>query len=170
LEGTYSADFSGAGWIIMNKSIASTNPIYGFFKIKVTTAGAASENTVFTLEDAATNDLCRVRIGSDTGSDFDFGVTAVGGNADFSASAYSLDTTYNVWVDFTKGSSNATCNLYVSTDGTKGSVVATSNDGTGNTDTAIIEFNTYGIASQEQYLLDHVRAGATASDFSGVPQ
>jgi hypothetical protein len=165
-EGTYSMAMDVSGSNMPNRAITAGSPRYFFTKIKVTKLTLASEDTRFINFGDGSEERCYVTLQTGaTTSLFNLYAVAYGGNPGTSHS-YDKNTEYNIWLEYTKGTgSNARCDLYVSTTGTKGSAVSSSTDGTATQNVSLIGFQintTYTNAT-----VDHVRAGAT--QMSGVP-
>lgn len=153
LEGTYSGRFisdnTNQGW---TKTFTAQDVVHFFFIVNAHTL--ATSDKIFRLLDASDNEVMSV---SNAGYEFDIHC----GTTWAYSTTMSVDTTYYIWGDYTKGTgANAVCHLFHSTDTTKGAADITITTGDATAQAAKAQM--WHSGGNLEYVIDKIRIGTSA--------
>lgn len=171
IEGTYS--YKNNTWTQEYASLSTSGSMYAFVKAKLTFASTSMANTVYSIY--APDFLVFIYF-TDNGAGTSFSAALSCGigacnTIEGGISGLYYGTTYNIWIEYTKGSgSNASGAWYISSSTKPGTPTQHFTDGTGTNDPTRFQLGTYN-ANQSPSVInirtDHIRVSTT--QMTGVP-
>jgi hypothetical protein len=144
-------------------TVTATTPIYGFFKVRFDVYAGANDPW-FQVLDASDNVLMYLY---STGGGTPIIRLGCGTGTNDGATTIAVDTTYNVWWDYTAeaGVDDGVAHVYLSTNSTKGSAQATVTTCSVAGTPAKIQLKS--VDAGVEHIFDRIRV--SASDITGVP-
>ena len=171
LEGTNSYAIS-ANWNSNGLQFTDAGTVYVFFKIRIHYVATKADLPLIYLYNETTLHVGLASADVSDGTSYILKLTGCGGDWSVVSGSLSYDTTYNIWIEYAKGTgANGVSSIYISSTSTKGSAISTNTTHTCTTDVDNLRLGLYnqqyGTETYRIVLIDHIRIGS--SQMSGVP-